>query len=234
MSVVINKFTLIPAALLVVFAIVLGSVVTLYAGPANQLVPIEMSFQNTDTGGDSASIPVGGFVTFDVVIDDSGGVVERLFIVGGFDPSIAGVLDVTEGADFPADWNLSPFFFSPGEFGFSAFPSAGASGIPITGPTTIAQVTFEGMSPGTTPISFDDALFDDASGGPFSASTFPGVLEVTTGSLNAPTLNKQFTIDPVAPGGTTNLEFTIDNTINPTLDATGISFTDSLPGGLGT
>ena len=79
----------------------------------------------------------------------------------------------------------------------------------------------------TGPISVDDG------GSPLFGGTATDDLTVeATTSLAPPDFTKVFTIDPVAPGGTTNLEFTIDNTINPTLDATGISFTDSLPGGL--
>ena len=39
--------------------------------------------------------------------------------------------------------------------------------------------------------------------------------------------SKEFTDDPVLPGGTVNLRFTLENT-SPTIDATGITFTDDL------
>jgi hypothetical protein len=45
----------------------------------------------------------------------------------------------------------------------------------------------------------------------------------------APSLSKQFTDDPVAPGGTVTLEFTLDNSgENVVADANGVTFTDDL------
>ncbi|MCH9652209.1 MAG: hypothetical protein K0U98_28530 [Deltaproteobacteria bacterium] len=44
----------------------------------------------------------------------------------------------------------------------------------------------------------------------------------------APLLFKDFTDDPVAPGGTVTLEFTLDHNANSPTDATGITFTDDL------
>jgi hypothetical protein len=44
----------------------------------------------------------------------------------------------------------------------------------------------------------------------------------------APTLTKEFTDDPVAPGGTATLEFTVSHPLDASTDATGISFTDDL------
>ncbi len=46
--------------------------------------------------------------------------------------------------------------------------------------------------------------------------------------IAAPTLTKSFTDDPVAPGDTVTLEFTLNYSGNATADATGISFTDDL------
>ena len=44
----------------------------------------------------------------------------------------------------------------------------------------------------------------------------------------APSLTKTFTDDPVAPGDTVTLEFTLTHSLNATVDATDISFTDDL------
>ena len=49
----------------------------------------------------------------------------------------------------------------------------------------------------------------------------------------APTLGKSFTNDPVAPGGTVTLEFTLTHSADATVDATGILFTDDLAPVLG-
>lgn len=46
--------------------------------------------------------------------------------------------------------------------------------------------------------------------------------------IAAPSLSKAFTDDPVAPGGTVTLEFTLTHSSNATTDATGITFTDDL------
>ena len=46
--------------------------------------------------------------------------------------------------------------------------------------------------------------------------------------VGAPHLNKEFTDDPVQPGGTVTLEFTIAHVENAPGDATGITFTDDL------
>jgi hypothetical protein len=46
--------------------------------------------------------------------------------------------------------------------------------------------------------------------------------------IAAPQLTKAFTDDPVAPGGTVTLEFTLTNSPNASGDATGITFTDDL------
>ena len=46
--------------------------------------------------------------------------------------------------------------------------------------------------------------------------------------IAAPSLTKAFTDDPVTPGGTVTLEFTLTNSLNATSDATDISFTDDL------
>ncbi len=46
--------------------------------------------------------------------------------------------------------------------------------------------------------------------------------------IAAPSLSKSFTNDPVAPGGTATLEFTLTHSSNATTDATGITFTDDL------
>jgi acyl dehydratase len=46
--------------------------------------------------------------------------------------------------------------------------------------------------------------------------------------LGAPTLQKSFTDDPVAPGGTVTLEFTLSHDANAAADATSINFTDDL------
>lgn len=46
--------------------------------------------------------------------------------------------------------------------------------------------------------------------------------------IAAPSLNKAFTDDPVAPGGTVTLEFTLEHNFNSPTDATGITFTDDL------
>jgi uncharacterized repeat protein (TIGR01451 family) len=44
----------------------------------------------------------------------------------------------------------------------------------------------------------------------------------------APHLSKSFSDDPVAPGGTVTLEFTLSHSANASTDATGITFTDDL------
>ncbi len=46
--------------------------------------------------------------------------------------------------------------------------------------------------------------------------------------IAAPRLSKAFTDDPVAPGGTVTLEFTLTHSPNATTDATAITFTDDL------
>ena len=46
--------------------------------------------------------------------------------------------------------------------------------------------------------------------------------------VSAPRLFKAFTDDPVAPGGTVTLEFTLTHSLNAGGDATGITFTDNL------
>lgn len=46
--------------------------------------------------------------------------------------------------------------------------------------------------------------------------------------IAAPSLSKAFTDDPVAPGGTVTLEFTLTHSPNATTDATAITFTDDL------
>ena len=50
--------------------------------------------------------------------------------------------------------------------------------------------------------------------------------------IAAPTLSKSFTDDPVAPGGTVTLEFTLTHSPNSPTDATGIVFTDDLAAAL--
>ncbi len=46
--------------------------------------------------------------------------------------------------------------------------------------------------------------------------------------IAAPTLTKAFTDDPVAPGGSVTLEFTLTHSLNASGDATAIAFTDDL------
>jgi hypothetical protein len=52
----------------------------------------------------------------------------------------------------------------------------------------------------------------------------------TLAVIAAPSLSKSFTDDPVAPGGTVTLEFTLNHSFNATTDATNITFTDDLTG----
>ncbi|HSO22697.1 MAG TPA: hypothetical protein VLT81_07305, partial [Chondromyces sp.] len=60
---------------------------------------------------------------------------------------------------------------------------------------------------------------------------FPNAADQLEVSAERLALSKEFTDDPVAPGGTATLRFTVTN-LDPSLAATGISFTDDLDAAL--
>jgi hypothetical protein len=64
-----------------------------------------------------------------------------------------------------------------------------------------------------------------------STVAFPNAADQLEVSAEQLDLTKEFTDDPVAPGGTATLEFTLTN-LHPSLAATGITFTDDLDAAL--
>jgi uncharacterized repeat protein (TIGR01451 family) len=65
-----------------------------------------------------------------------------------------------------------------------------------------------------------------------AATATGGPASDTLQVIGPPTLIKQFTDDPVPPGGTVTLEFTLSHSPFAVADATGITFTDDLTGTL--
>ena len=125
-------------------------------------------------------------------------------------------------------------------------PSSTSTFTPLintTGSATPAQLSVSGASlaPGascTFSITLDVSA--DAAAGlyPNTTSEVTGTVDATsvTGAaasddlevVAGPRLVKQFTDDPVTPGDTVTLQFTLTHDQNATTDATGISFTDDL------
>ncbi len=64
-----------------------------------------------------------------------------------------------------------------------------------------------------------------------SSGNSSATLTVTAHTLEEPTISKIFSGDPVGPGGTATLEFTIINTAN-VIEATSLAFTDALATGV--
>ena len=97
--------------------------------------------------------------------------------------------------------------------GVGAFPAVAA------GATCTVTVDVVGTGGGMLDNVTDELLADFVSSGKASAT-----LDVTVTDLS---LIKSFTDDPVPPGGTVELEFTIEN-FDRNFSATGIAFTDDL------
>ena len=124
----------------------------------------------------------------------------------------------------PGDCGAGSFFFSSSVAGQTVLTAQGLN-IPASGSCTfsldllIEQATAQGTYTNTT--SF---LSGEVDGNQFSAP--PAVDDLMV--LGVPKLNKSFINDPVNPGETVDLEFTITHDENATSDATGLSFTDDL------
>jgi uncharacterized repeat protein (TIGR01451 family) len=108
---------------------------------------------------------------------------------------------------------------------------SGTSPITLTGGnlpaegTCVFSVTLQ-VPPGAAAGSYPNttsSISGTVGGVPVTGPTASDTLVVET----APLLAKSFTDDPVTPGGTVTLEFTVTNT-DPAAGATGITFTDDL------
>ena len=110
-------------------------------------------------------------------------------------------------------------------------------------PVIPATLTVSGGSLAASADCTFDITLDVAEGAP--AGTYPNTTSAITATVDGetvagnsasddlvvvagPTLSKEFTDDPVAPGDTVTLEFTLTHAANAAGDATGIMFTDDL------
>ncbi len=90
----------------------------------------------------------------------------------------------------------------------------------------------------TIPVDLGPGIYTNTTEEPTAtvdAATRTG--EVASDTLTvvaAPSLSKEFTDDPVAPGGTVTLELTLSYSPDASGDATGITFTDDVGGATGT
>ena len=116
------------------------------------------------------------------------------------------------------------------------FPNIDRQGLQLTGgsldpaPGAGATCTFDVVV--SIPETFPPGVYVNTTGEP--TATVDGATrlgEEASDSLTviaAPKLTKVFSDDPVGPGGTVTLEFTLTNSANASGDATGITFTDDL------
>lgn len=114
---------------------------------------------------------------------------------------------------------------------------SGTSVITLTGGTLEsngASCTFSvtlNIPPGTTPgpyLNTTSQVSGQLDGSPFTGAPATDTLTVEAATVVAPTLRKSFTDDPVLPGGTVTLEFTLNLSESASTAATNISFTDDL------
>ncbi|RMH15791.1 MAG: DUF11 domain-containing protein [Acidobacteria bacterium] len=106
--------------------------------------------------------------------------------------------------------------------------SLAAAGSPGDSCTFSLTVDVPDGFPGGSYTNFTEeitAVLDDVAGTP--TVTGPGASGVLVVE-GAPILTKEFTDDPVPPGGTATLVFTLTHDVNATADATAIAFSDDL------
>ncbi|MCP4250734.1 MAG: hypothetical protein GY778_27160, partial [bacterium] len=193
-----------------------------------------------------------GTLTPDPVVNPGDDVVIRFTITNTSTTSgatdIAFIDELTDGGPgtgflpFPVTAVL-PVSPCGGSIGF-VFPDTDRQGLSLTGGSLAAagmagdSCTFEvtltipaDFAPGIYLNTTEEitAVVDTCGDGclePVSGDPASDTLTV----IAAPSLTKAFTDDPVAPGGTVTLEFTLANSPNASGDATGITFTDDLTG----
>ncbi|MEM7358797.1 MAG: thrombospondin type 3 repeat-containing protein [Pseudomonadota bacterium] len=119
-------------------------------------------------------------------------------------------------------------------------PGSGSSVVPATVVVSGGTLEPAGMAGDSCTFSVTLNINTDAPSGQYPNTTSPitamvdGAMRSGTPAtdtltvISAPTLTKAFTDDPVGPGGTVNLEFTLTYPADASGDATAITFTDDL------
>ena len=166
-----------------------------------------------------SSVPLGGRSTLTFTIDNS--------LNSGFAFSLAFTDNLPVGMEIasPADASTTCTFFATPVL--TAVP--GTSVVSLSGGGVAAEST---CTVSVDVVATGGGMLDNISGELTSGPDSPGVssgtasatLDVTVDTLH---LTKSFTDDPVPPGGTATLQFTIDN-FDRIDSATGIEFTDDL------
>ena len=109
-------------------------------------------------------------------------------------------------------------------------------GLELTGGSLAAAGTCTFSVVLAIPVGFPDGTYVNTTGeitATVDDETFAGAPASDTLSVVAPPmLMKEFTDDPVAPGGTVTLEFTLTHDALAPGDATGVTFTDDLDGAI--
>ena len=176
----------------------------------------------TKTDGVTSAEP-GGLVTYTIVVTN----------LGPFDTTADGV-EVTD--TFPSDLSCS----------WTSVFAGGATGSTTSGTGNITNATPFTMPVSSTITFTVSCVIAAGATGTLSNTASVGATEGTTdptpGNNSAtdndtvlanivPTFSKAFAPDPILPGGTSTLTFTIGNTAS-TVPANSLAFTDTLPTGV--
>ena len=181
-----------------------------------------------------STVPFGGRSTLTFTIDNSanGSDLGTLQFTDALPPGMVVAAPSNAVTDCENPTLGSTLTAVPGASIVSLFANGLLSSFPTlaAGATCTVAVDVIGGAIGSLGNTTDELLETDASLNQISSGKAAAVLEVT-GGTDLLTLAKEFTDDPVAPGGSVTLEFTVTNMSRDDA-ATNITFTDDLEAAL--
>jgi len=200
-----------PAEDFLVIAAVPVLTKTFLGSPAGAGGSVILELTITNTSASSAATDIAFQDIFDVVLPTASSVPTSGFCGAGSTATYVPLINPTGGDAIPARLTIAGASLDPGaSCTFSITLDIAVGAATGTYPNTTSEITAtldEGTVTGN-PASDDLAI------------------------VAAPLLQKEFIDDPVAPGGTVTLQFTLTHDENAPGDATGITFSDDLDAAL--